>query len=217
MELLLNSLSGRQLKKTFFVAFIERKENQYSLKEVVYRYYCVLTFSSLIQHVFDYPLDRLRTVAFTDFSKLAKKRPVLTWNYILRLIENEGILKLYKGFRFSILATFPKNLVVVGVFAVLREKWGLGLFNAVFVGSTVANLVLYPLDTALIRFQADSLFDKTSYKYNSVLTVFTSTMEKEGWRGFYRGFPTAVLHGAMSISLYTLVFKGLFKSQTTLH
>lgn len=217
LEVLLDTFYGRQLKKTFFVAFIERKENQYSLLDVCARYFAVLTLSSILQNVFVYPVDRLRTIAFTDFSKLSKNKPRAGLGYIRKVIDNEGYLKVYKGFRFSLFYTIPQNMLTVASFALLREKYEFNLFNSVFIGRMLANSVLYPLDTVLRRFQADSLLDKSKYKYNSVYTVILDISKREGWRGYYKGFLIANIHSALSIGMYILVFRNLFDSQTVLH
>lgn len=211
LEMLINNFYGRYLKQTFFVAFVDYNQSSYSLPEVCTKYFYVLFFSSLMQHVFTYPIDRLRTVVLTDFSKVTDRKSTINSKYLYDIIKIEGIGKLYKGFRFSLLCTIPENMVIVTSFALLRERFDLTLFNSIFIGSSISNMLLYPLDSLLRRFQADTVLKKRNSMYYSIYQLILEINKNEGLKGYYKGFCTA----AFTHSLATLMYMGLFKSMYT--
>lgn len=215
--MLVNNFYGKYLKQTFFVAFVDYNQTQHSFLDVCTKYFYVLFMSSLMQHVLIYPVDRLRTVVLTDFSKLTARRNTLNLQYLTDIVKIEGLGKLYKGFRFSLLCTIPENMVIVACFALLREMFDLTLFNSIFIGSSIANTALYPLDTLVRRYQSDSLLKKRKYMYHSIYQLILEINKHEGIRGYYKGFFTATLTNTLSTLLYMGLFKTMYTSQVVVY
>lgn len=217
MKTFFNSFYSRHLKQTFSASFIDRERSSNSLATICSNYFYILSFSSLVQHVLVYPVDRLRTVIMTDYSKFVDRKSTFNTRYIGDVIRIESMGKLYKGFGFSLLTTIPDNIVILAAFGGLQRNFGLGVTDAVFLSSFIATTILYPLDTVLKRYQADSLLKKRKYMYQSIKHLISEINRQEGVRGYYKGFLTATLTNSLSTVLYIALFRSMYSSQVVLH
>ena len=208
---------GKHVKSGFVASFIDKTDEKNSLYNVSIKYFYILSLSSAMQKLFVYPLDRLRTVIFTDFNKFSDPKATLNSKKLFDTIKIEGLSKTYKGFNFSLLCTLPENIAIIASFAILKEKFDLSLLNSLFIGSFLANTVLYPLDTILTRYQADSLLKKRKYMYKSVYHLIREINRLEGIKGYYKGFFTATLTNSLVTLIYLGLFKNIYDSQVVIY
>lgn len=217
LKTLANSFYGKYLKQTLLVSFVDHKQSQQSLTGICSKYFYALTVSSVIQQLCLYPIDRLRTLVLTDFSKLTDRKS--TWNtkHMLDIVKIEGLGKIYKGFRFSLICSVPENLAIVACFAIMREQFDFSVYNSIFLGSLIANTLNYPLDTVLRRYQSDSLLKKRKNFYRSVSHLMREINRLEGFRGYFKGFGLASFTNTICTLMYMGLFKSMYMSNIVLH
>lgn len=162
-------------------------------------------------------MERLRTVIFTDFKKFTEHNSTYNSKFVFDVLRIEGGSKLYKGFQLAFICSVPENIVIVTCFALLNEYLKLGLVNTVLLSSLFANTLLYPLNTILVRYQADSLLKNRKYMYNSVGHLLREIKRQEGIRGYYKGFLTATMTNSLVTLTYMGIFRTIYKSQAMVH
>ncbi|MEW5302362.1 MAG: hypothetical protein WDW36_005156 [Sanguina aurantia] len=155
-----------------------------------------------------YPLDTIKTrMALSPSSTYSG---IIHCAYCIR--NNEGTAAFYRGLVPSMIGILPYAGVDIMVFEILKEnlmqKYGGSppsymILGAGMLSSSVAQLFSYPLALIRTRLQAQGS-QGVPCQYTGMVDVFNRTIEREGWRGLYKGMlPNMVkLAPAAGISWY---------------
>lgn len=84
------------------------------------------------------------------------------------------------------------------------------------IGSSLANLALFPLDVATVRAQVErdtAVTDGKSVAYESVPTVIKRILNEEGWKSFFEGAGSDLVATALQSFLYFFVYNKLRNHQ----
>lgn len=169
------------------------------------------TFSGAFSLAILYPFDTARTRIATDITLTkSEKNYHSSWNSLSKTMRYEGVRGILGGLPITLAALAP----YVGItFAVMdymdavmpkeENSEALRLVSMIGVGSiaaTVAQTLLYPLDTIRRRMQVNGsgLFTST---YTSSLGCAKSILASEGIRGFYRGVMLNIVKTLPQVSL----------------
>lgn len=79
------------------------------------------------------------------------------------------------------------------------------------IGSSFANLTLFPLDVATVRAQVER--ENQSINYESVATLIVRIMQDEGWKSFFEGAGDDLVATALQSFLYFFVYNSLRNRQ----
>lgn len=81
------------------------------------------------------------------------------------------------------------------------------------IGSSFANLTLFPLDVATVRAQVER--ESQSINYEGVGTLIVRILQDEGWRSFFEGAGDDLVATALQSFLYFFVYNSLRNKQLT--
>ncbi|KAJ7047300.1 mitochondrial carrier [Mycena alexandri] len=122
-----------------------------------------------------------------------------------------GVRAYYRGLTIGLVGVFPYSAIDMSTFEALKlayvrstgkdEPGVLALLAFGSISGSVGATSVYPLNLVRTRLQASGSTGHPQ-KYTGVWDVASKTLERDGWRGFYRGlFPTlAKVVPAVSIS-----------------
>ena len=179
------------------------------------------SFSGAFSLAILYPFDTTRTRIATDITLTkSEKNYHSSWNALSKTMRYEGVRGVLGGLPITLAALAP----YVGItFAVMDymdsicskedKNETMYLVNMIGVGSiaaTVAQTVLYPLDTIRRRMQVNGsgMFTST---YTSSWGCAKSILAQEGIRGFYRGVMLNVVKTLPQVSLQLAILDNVRK------
>lgn len=171
----------------------------------------------LTQNALLYPLDRVRTLIFTDFSEVSLQSMSYNTRFIMNLIRVEGFTNLFRGVSFSMFNTFAEFLLISKLFDSFKESYGLTTLETVFLTSAISKSVLYPLDTVLRRYQADSFLKGRDYIHTSPLDIIRDCIRHEGTRSFFKGFGVGMTRNLGMALSYAFITEYRFKSDVIIY
>lgn len=129
--------------------------------------------------------------------------------------RDEGVAAFYRGLVPSMIGILPYAGVDIMVFEILKENlvqaYGgapPSYMNLVagMVSSSIAQLVSYPLALIRTRLQAQGS-QGVPFQYTGMMDVFHRTMEREGWRGLYKGIAPNMVKLAPAAGLSWYIFE----------
>ncbi|KAL0949489.1 hypothetical protein HGRIS_009543 [Hohenbuehelia grisea] len=154
-----------------------------------------------------YPIETLKTQMMSSTGE--QKRSLAS--ACRQLWALGGMRAYYRGLTIGLLGVFPYSAIDMSTFEALKlaylrstgkeEPGVLAILAFGSISGSVGATSVYPLNLVRTRLQASGSSGHPQ-RYTGVVDVFMKTLERDGWRGFYRGlFPTlAKVVPAVSIS-----------------
>jgi len=130
-------------------------------------------------------------------------------------VRAEGIGALYKGLGASLIGIMPFSAVDLALYntfkAELRyhrrsEPGTLTMLGCGALSSSLAQLATYPLALAKTRLQASGMPGFIAH-YDGLVGCLVDTVQKDGFKGLYRGIVPNLLKAVPSISISYVVFE----------
>ncbi len=148
------------------------------------------SLAGLAEHVSIFPLDTLKTQIQCE--KCGSISPMQTWNCASRIVEREGIFRLWRGVSAMFAGCIPAHAAYFSLFESMKKATGADgeghrPLAAAICGATAAfshDLCMTPFDTVKQRMQLGY--------YNNVTHCFKSVAKREGYRAFYVSLPTTL-------------------------
>jgi len=159
-----------------------------------------------------YPLDLIRTRLTTELPGQEHYKGIV--DAMSKIIKEEGVLGLYSGITPTLFVAVPNFAISYTVYGTLKEhvldddlfynlrkvdvesgKETLGLYLTLLCGAasgSLSTLVTFPFDTVRRRMQIQNLHVEESQRLSGRGQIM-SMIEKEGFKGLYRGLTPELL------------------------
>lgn len=151
-----------------------------------------------------YPFDFARTRLASDLGA-GKAQFNGIGDCIMKTVQAGGITGLYRGAAVTVAGAFVYRGGQLGLFAQVMDmnpyKADKGMVGivAAFVSATVARTITtpfnYPFDTVRRRMMLDSEKPAAERLYKSGVNCFMQVMQKEGFKGMYKGLVPELVRG----------------------
>jgi hypothetical protein len=149
------------------------------------------SFAGLAEHISIFPIDTLKT--HLQCERCGESNPIQTWNCATRIVQREGIFRLWRGVSAMFAGCIPAHAAYFSLFEFMKEfleidKDGHHPMRAAICGATAAlshDIIMTPFDVIKQRMQLGY--------YKSMTHCFKSVIKTEGIGAFYIAFPTTVM------------------------
>lgn len=149
------------------------------------------SFAGLAEHISIFPIDTLKT--HLQCEKCGESNPMQTWNCATRIVQREGIFRLWRGVSAMFAGCIPAHAAYFSLFEFMKEfleidKEGHHPIRAAICGATAAlshDICMTPFDVVKQRMQLGY--------YKNMSHCFKSVIKTEGIGAFYIAFPTTVM------------------------
>ncbi|KAL5841618.1 hypothetical protein ACOSQ3_012221 [Xanthoceras sorbifolium] len=195
----------RIVMASFRTSFNQKKEND-SLGDWFARNLGTAALAGGTTILLVYHLEYARTRLANDI-KISTTNRVVTerqFNGLIdvyrKTLQSDGIVGLFRGFNLSCLQFFVNNMVMLGMYVVVKPKLllqSLGLQQNltanVLLPAGIAiccDLAMYPMDTVRGRMMMRS---GEAIKYKSSIDAFSQILKNEGVKSLYKGASASVL------------------------
>lgn len=141
-----------------------------------------------------------------------------SWQVLLRILENDGVLGLYAGYSATLLRNLPAGVLSYSSFEYLKgavlsrtRKSHLEPIQSVVCGAlagAISASITTPLDVVKTRLMTQEGVNKVSAAmYSGVSETVKLILKEEGWVGLTRGMGPRVLHSACFSALGYFAFE----------
>ncbi|PON76280.1 Mitochondrial carrier domain containing protein [Parasponia andersonii] len=144
-----------------------------------------------------------------------------SWEVLLRILRNDGVLGLYAGYSATLLRNLPAGVLSYSSFEYLKaavlsktKQTHLEPFQSVFCGAlagAISASITTPLDVVKTRLmtqvQVDGANKAAAAMYSGVSNTVKQILIEEGWVGLTRGMGPRVLHSACFSALGYFAFE----------
>lgn len=161
-----------------------------------------------------FPLEVLKT---RIMSQRGDRKPVMVSSMLKTIIRQEGFFKLFRGIAPSVVGSFPGQATYYTTYELsshrvrdhLPPEWrddrdplsGFVIHSVAGGMAEVAAGTFYvPADIVSQRLQVQGL--ENSAKYSGAFDVIRTTLQREGVRGFYRGYTAYIMAYAPGSAIY---------------
>lgn len=185
------------------------QENEFMLRGIAS---CTAgAMSGIIATAVTYPFDLVRT------QWIVKGRPngLRMHTHVLTQLNESGIKGIYRGIRPALYQVVPNMALAYTLYDFFKQRLleldptpnaqHISPLQSLMVGvasGAITKLVVYPLDTAKKRLQADGLtFEpggSRKRQYTGVLDCFRKMLQREGVTSWYRGLRPTLLKAVLS-------------------
>jgi solute carrier family 25 phosphate transporter 23/24/25/41 len=146
------------------------------------------------------------------------------WKSMRNIVRTEGFFSLWKGNFTAVIHRFPFSAINFASFEALRfytsnmEDTMLHRIGCGGLAGAIACFICYPLDLVRVRLTVGTITDnavnakdKKPKLTSKIMDMFAETLEKDGFRGLYRGLTVTLLvavpNYALSFGVYGQVKK----------
>jgi len=148
------------------------------------------SFAGLAEHVAIFPLDTLKTQVQCE--RCGSISPLQTWNCATRIVNNEGVFRLWRGVSAMFAGCVPAHAAYFSIFEAMKRATGADREGhqpvaAAACGATAAlahDICMTPFDTVKQRMQLGY--------YRNIVHCVKSVFVHEGIRAFYVSLPTTL-------------------------
>jgi len=191
-----------------FNDFINSIFPYYSSKTDLWKSFAVKLVSGgtagAISNTICYPFDFARTRLASDLTT-GKPKFRGIWDCIATTVRQQGITGLYTGWAVTVAGAFVYRAGQLGMFTQIqdmnpwkKDKTIVGVI-ASFTAATAARSVIipfnYPFDTVRRRMMLESEKPKAERVYKGSVDCFKQVMQKEGFKGMYKGVVPELFRG----------------------
>lgn len=173
---------------------------------------------------FVYPLDTLKFRLQCETVKDGLKGAALVRQTAFKMYADGGIAACYRGLTMGLVGMFPYSAIDMGTFELLKttyksyyaKKTGkheddieVGNFATGIIGATSGAFgasVVYPLNVVRTRLQTQGTAMHRA-TYTGIWDVTQKTIQKEGYRGLYKGLTPNLLKVAPALSITWVVYE----------
>ncbi|KAH7149798.1 mitochondrial carrier domain-containing protein [Dactylonectria estremocensis] len=186
--------------------------------------------AGMIAQAFVYPLDTLKFRLQCETVQGGLKGAALVRQTAVRMYASGGIATAYRGLTMGLVGMFPYSAIDMGMFELLKTTYKgyyakyygkheddvqIGNFATGIIGASSGAFgasVVYPLNVVRTRLQTQgTAMHKATY--TGIWDVTRKTIQREGYRGLYKGLTPNLLKVAPALSITWVVYEN---SKTTL-
>lgn len=171
-----------------------------------------------------YPIDTLKFRIQCEAQYSEFKGNQLLAQTVRRMWADGGISTFYRGLYVGVLGIFPFAALDLGFFSAMKRAYitrqahkhhidesevSIGNFVVLTMGAlsgSVGASVVYPVNLLRTRLQAQGT-TAHPYRYNGFIDVFRKTVQRDGYKGLFRGLAPNLAKVAPSVSISYLVYE----------
>ncbi|KAH6996961.1 mitochondrial carrier domain-containing protein [Ilyonectria destructans] len=185
--------------------------------------------AGMIAQAFVYPLDTLKFRLQCETVKGGLTGAALVRQTALKMYADGGIAAAYRGLTMGLIGMFPYSAIDMGMFELLKTTYKgyyakrynkheddveIGNIATGMIGATSGAFgasVVYPLNVVRTRLQTQgtSMHKAT---YTGIWDVTQKTIQREGYRGLYKGLTPNLLKVAPALSITWVVYENSKKT-----
>ncbi|KAG5982350.1 hypothetical protein E4U55_002016 [Claviceps digitariae] len=180
-----------------------------------------------------YPLDTLKFRLQCETVKGGLTGSALVRQTAVKMYADGGVRACYRGVTMGLVGMFPYSAIDMGMFELLKKSYqsyyarstgcheddiAPGNVATGFIGATsgaIGATVVYPLNVVRTRLQTQGTVMHQA-TYTGIWDVTQKTIQKEGFRGLYKGLTPNLLKVAPALSITWIVYENS-KSVLGLH
>jgi solute carrier family 25 S-adenosylmethionine transporter 26 len=140
-----------------------------------------------------------------------------SWQVLLKIIENDGVLGLYAGYSATLLRNLPAGVLSYSSFEYLKaavlsktKQAQMEPIQSVICGAlagAISASITTPLDVVKTRLMTQNVNKVAAVVHSGVSATVKQIVKEEGWVGFTRGMGPRVLHSACFSALGYFAFE----------
>lgn len=140
-----------------------------------------------------------------------------SWQVLLKIIENDGVLGLYAGYSATLLRNLPAGVLSYSSFEYLKaavlsktKQAQMEPIQSVICGAlagAISASITTPLDVVKTRLMTQNVNNVAAVLHSGVSATVKQIVKEEGWVGFTRGMGPRVLHSACFSALGYFAFE----------
>ncbi|KAG6035164.1 hypothetical protein E4U41_006230 [Claviceps citrina] len=171
-----------------------------------------------------YPLDTLKFRLQCETVKGGLTGSALLRQTAVKMYADGGVRACYRGVTMGLVGMFPYSAIDMGMFELLKASYksyyarsagcheddiSLGNIATGFIGATsgaIGATVVYPLNVVRTRLQTQGTVMHQA-TYTGIWDVTQKTIQKEGYRGLYKGLTPNLLKVAPALSITWIVYE----------
>ncbi|KAI5714170.1 hypothetical protein M8J76_012117 [Diaphorina citri] len=168
--------------------------------------------------LFVYPLDFARTRLAADMGKSATDRQYSGMaDCVMKTFKSDGLVGVYRGFGVSVQGIIIYRAAYFGFFdtakGMLPDSKNTNFFMSWMiaqVGTTVAGILSYPLDTVRRRLMMQSGLPVEKRTYKNTIHCWKTIAQQEGMTAFFKGSLSNIFRGtggALVLAMYEEIQK----------
>ncbi|KAH6877272.1 mitochondrial carrier domain-containing protein [Thelonectria olida] len=180
--------------------------------------------AGMIAQAFVYPLDTLKFRLQCETVKDGLKGAALVRQTAVKMYADGGVRACYRGLTMGLVGMFPYSAIDMGTFEALKTTYKsyyakrtgkheddieVGNFATGIIGATSGAFgasVVYPLNVVRTRLQTQGTAMHRA-TYTGIWDVTQKTIQREGYRGLYKGLTPNLLKVAPALSITWVVYE----------
>ncbi|KAI5457299.1 mitochondrial carrier domain-containing protein [Mariannaea sp. PMI_226] len=180
--------------------------------------------AGMIAQSFVYPLDTLKFRLQCETVKDGLKGAALVRQTAIKMYADGGVAACYRGLTMGLVGMFPYSAIDMGMFEFLKKSYKgyyakqynmheddvePGNIATGIIGATSGAFgasVVYPLNVVRTRLQTQGTAMHRA-TYTGIWDVTQKTIQKEGYRGLYKGLTPNLLKVAPALSITWVVYE----------
>lgn len=178
----------------------------------------------MVAQLFIYPIDTLKFRVQCEAHHSPYRGNKLLVTTIRNMWDEAGLRVFYRGLYVGVLGIFPFAALDLGTFSAMKRAYiasqalkldidtsevKLGNLVVLTMGAlsgSVGASVVYPVNLLRTRLQAQGT-SSHPYRYKGFRDVFIKTVERDGYRGLFRGLAPSLAKVAPAVSISYLVYE----------
>jgi hypothetical protein len=205
LELGITSGFGYYLRSCGYWLILDKPRRETQLSSHI-KMTSVIFSCNMLLEIFNFPLSRIRSIAYTNLSRENKLWKSLSW-----LVRDEGFSKLYKGFGIWSLGLTLQMTSISSLMYFSNNVLGVNQNYSTLLAVMLTSPLFYPFETIVRRLQVDGVHHPSLWN-SSAKRLIRFYWEKEGIKGFYSGFPIYLLINFLSTAGVIWTFKTMSNS-----
>lgn len=171
-----------------------------------------------------YPLDTLKFRLQCETVEGGLTGGALVRQTALKMYSDGGVRACYRGVTMGLIGMFPYSAIDMGMFELLKKTYrntyskytgvheddaNPGNIATGLIGATsgaIGATMVYPLNVVRTRLQTQGTV-MHSATYTGIWDVTTKTIQREGYRGLYKGLTPNLLKVAPALSITWVVYE----------
>ncbi|KAM0338377.1 hypothetical protein ACHAPQ_002393 [Fusarium lateritium] len=181
-------------------------------------------FAGMIAQASVYPLDTLKFRLQCETVKDGLKGMALVRQTAVKMFADGGVRSCYRGLTMGLVGMFPYSAIDMGTFELLKKSYKsyyarqenlheddvkLGNIATGIIGASSGAFgasVVYPLNVVRTRLQTQGTAMHPA-TYTGIWDVTKKTIQREGYRGLYKGLAPNLLKVAPALSITWVVYE----------
>lgn len=204
---LIGFFKGAILNNVYYISSNIAKISFNNRINIASDYHAINTFInfSVIEFIF-YPMNRIRLLSYVDTVTNTRESSML--KYLIKIISNDKINGLYKGYILNSIIKFPEFLILINILSNNSN-----LFQNI-IALNIFKILYYPLNSLLIKYQCDSPMINNKTQYLNYKSLLKENLNKKIYNGVFLYIAKNALSVPIQYFVYNFYYQNYYKLLT---